>query len=81
MRAAKDAGLRVPEDISVLACDDTEISELLDVPLSCVGQPKEEQGREAARVLLEIINGNVGQTHVIEPYLVVRKSTGPMRDS
>ena len=75
IKAVKDTGLRVPEDISVLSSDDTEISKLLEVPLSCIGQPKEEQGKEAARILLEMIDGNEGRSEMLEPYLVERRST------
>ncbi|MGW1059251.1 LacI family DNA-binding transcriptional regulator [Micromonospora rubida] len=55
MRALRDAGLRVPQDVSVIGIDDHDLSGVLG--LSTVSQPAAEQGRLAARILLDPLRG------------------------
>ncbi len=82
IRAFYDAGLRVPEDVSVVGFDDIQIAAYHNPRLTTVRQPLREMGRIAARVLLERIN-NPEQTEgtfvVVDPELIVRDSTGPAR--
>ena len=49
--AVRGAGLRAPEDVSVIGVDDHDLSRLFD--LSTVAQPVREQGRVAACLLVE----------------------------
>ena len=55
LRAVKEAGLRVPEDISVVGFDDSVFSSLLDPPLSTVAQPTAQIGRRAFAILQNIL--------------------------
>ncbi|WP_320067690.1 LacI family DNA-binding transcriptional regulator [Micromonospora sp. RTGN7] len=55
MGALRDAGLRVPQDVSVIGIDDHDLSAVLG--LSTVAQPAAELGRVAARVLLDPLGG------------------------
>ncbi|WP_405105141.1 LacI family transcriptional regulator [Micromonospora sp. NBC_01405] len=55
IRALRDAGLRVPQDVSVIGIDDHELSGVLG--LSTIAQPAAEQGRLAARILLDPLGG------------------------
>ena len=55
VHAVREAGLRVPEDVSVVGIDDHEMAEFFD--LTTVAQPVHEQGRLAAELLLEAIRG------------------------
>jgi DNA-binding LacI/PurR family transcriptional regulator len=78
IHAARKAGRRVPEDLSVIGIDDHEMAELFD--LSTVAQPTEEQGRIAARQVLDAINAGEHwrpQQVVVPTQLVVRGSTAP----
>ena len=78
---ARQSGLRIPEDLSVIAYDD-DVAALCDPPLTAISPPKGELGRQASRMLLEMIQRRrsdvVGCTqHLeLEPSLVVRTSTG-----
>ncbi|NLO82360.1 MAG: LacI family transcriptional regulator [Clostridiales bacterium] len=77
IRAIKDCGLRVPDDISVIGFDDLDISLYIDPPLTTVSQPLYEMGREAARKLINLINGDKDekpQITIMETRLVKRKS-------
>ena len=76
IRAFQEAGLRVPEDISVVGFDDIQIAVHINPSLTTVRQPLRKMGEIAARVLLDrIANGEDVPKIIIEPELVVRKST------
>jgi len=76
--ALQEAGLRVPEDVSVVGFDDIRIAVHNNPRLTTVRQPLEKMGEIAARTLLNRIEGHEDWIPeiVIEPELVVRDSTG-----
>ena len=51
-RAARDLGLRVPAELSVVGFDDIELARYTDPPLTTVRQHVHDKGREAVRLLL-----------------------------
>lgn len=77
LRALRRAGLRVPQDVSVLGFDDHEMADLLD--LSTVAQPIAELGRVAGERVLARLNGDTepGETVHLGTRLVLRGSTAP----
>ncbi len=80
----KKAGLRVPEDVSVMGFDDIPIGEYLDPPLTTVRQPAEEIGRRAMhRLLLEIKEGTEaeGATEIVDHSIVIRKTVAQANGS
>lgn len=81
MQALKQAGLRIPEDISVAGFDDIAFSAFCDPPLTTIAQPAEEFGRTAVSLLIDVINGKIRKApKVIMPFeLIARGSTGPAR--
>ncbi len=81
IRAARRAGLRVPEDVSVVGYDDSAFMNCTDPPLTTVRQPIEPMGRAAIDLLVAQIGGQaVPQDELLfEPELVVRGSTAPVR--
>jgi DNA-binding LacI/PurR family transcriptional regulator len=74
-----DRGLRVPEDIAVVAYDD-ENAELAAVPLTAVSPPRRELGREALRMLVDRLStpddGRTPRHLDLLPQLTVRESCG-----
>jgi LacI family repressor for deo operon, udp, cdd, tsx, nupC, and nupG len=52
IRTVRDAGLRTPEDVSVVGFDDIDYASVIDPPLTTMRQPREELGRLAAEDLL-----------------------------
>ncbi|MGH2532102.1 MAG: LacI family DNA-binding transcriptional regulator [Thermomicrobiales bacterium] len=78
LRAVRDAGLRVPDDIAVMGFDDLAESTTTDPPLSTVAQPITEYGREVVRILLELIdNPDRAPEQIFMPtQLVLRRSCG-----
>jgi DNA-binding LacI/PurR family transcriptional regulator len=82
IRAFLDAGLRVPEDVSVVGFDDIQNAAFYNPRLTTVRQPLREMGRIAAEVLLERINAperSKDSFVIVDPELIVRDSTGPAR--
>lgn len=83
IRALHDAGFAVPGDVSVLGFDDI-LSALFQTPaLTTVRQPLERMGSLAAEVLLERLRKpdlpNWDVERMVEPELVIRESTAPVR--
>jgi DNA-binding LacI/PurR family transcriptional regulator len=82
IRALADAGLRCPEDVSVVGFDDIASSMYLTPRLTTVRQPLHEMGVTAARMLLQRIaapNETYPEEVLFDPELMVRESTGPAR--
>ncbi|MEM9033455.1 MAG: LacI family DNA-binding transcriptional regulator [Actinomycetota bacterium] len=79
LRMARDLGLRVPEDISIVGFDDHEVSEVLG--LTTMRQPVVEFGAIAARALIARIEGRAEQAdHVVCPTRLVVRSTSARLD-
>ncbi|MBN1556913.1 MAG: LacI family DNA-binding transcriptional regulator [Lentisphaerae bacterium] len=76
---AEAAGLRVPEDVSVVGFDDLWFAGLKEFSLTTVAQPKREIGRYSMELLLDRIEGRPAEGRCIQPSLIVRGSTRPPR--
>ncbi|WBC12672.1 LacI family DNA-binding transcriptional regulator [Micromonospora sp. WMMA1998] len=75
MRALREAGRRVPEDVAVIGFDDIETAAYTEPPLTTVRQPIVELGRSMTRQLLRIAAGeDVEQALVLPTELVLRDS-------
>ncbi len=64
MKALTDSGLRVPEDVSVIAIDGLNVSEYAIPTLCTMVQPAEEMGRESVRLLLDTIQNGAPTRHL-----------------
>lgn len=58
MRAALEAGLKIPKDISLIGFDDVELAAISFPPLTTVRQPKYEAGRAALNIVNELLNSH-----------------------
>jgi len=77
--AFRSLGLHVPGDLSVIGFDDNELCEIVDPPLTTIGQPKREMGQAAVRMLLTSVNGGEVHDQIVQPCLVVRASTARIK--
>lgn len=77
VRAARRRGLRVPEDLSVVGSDDSQMMEFADPPLTTVRQPAEALAQAASQEIAEQIAGSPPHAREVlyRPELVVRGST------
>lgn len=81
LRALYDLGLRVPEDVSVIGCDNLEMTKYLSTPLSTIRSPKAEMGHRAAELLIHQMEAEGPPTlekEFLEADLVIRDSTKPL---
>jgi LacI family transcriptional regulator len=83
IRALQDSNLRVPEDVSVIGFDDIKAAAYTLPRLTTISQPLAEIGRIATLSLLNRINGTGTPPDeiTVEPKLVIRESTGPVRST
>lgn len=81
MRAAREAGLSVPDDVAFVGFDDLPISTTYNEHLTTVRQPVHQTGYQAVQVLIDLIeNGIHPPRHVIMgTELVVRETCGASR--
>jgi len=79
IQVAREHGLRVPEDLSVVGFDDSEMAAVVTPALTTVRQPLAELGRIAVSLLSRLIDGQRVEALRIElaTKLVVRDSTAP----
>lgn len=78
---ARDLGLRVPEDVSVVGFDDIFLAEVAQPPLTTVRQPLRDMLRSTVDFLIDRLEGRrsgPGEQTVIVPELVIRASTAPV---
>lgn len=81
LSAAADAGVEVPSALSVMGFDDIEEAAHSRPPLTTVAQDLREQGRRAARLTLDLVDGRPVRSARRTPHVVVRGSTAPPRRS
>lgn len=80
MRAAKEGGLRIPEDVSLVGFNNVELADVVNPPLTTIHQPKYEMGQAAVEILLSLAkNGlqRVPEQREFGVRLVQRRSTAP----
>lgn len=78
VRAARDLGIRIPEDVSMVGFDDHPVASLLTPALTVVDRPTHEQGALAMRLMLRRLGGDRQDSSrqiVLDTRLVVRGST------
>jgi len=79
MYAIRDAGLSVPDDIAIVGFDNVPLSAYTTPPLTTVDQTIIQQGREAARLMLDRITGDKARERreiSLECHLIIRESSG-----
>lgn len=78
LAAARELGLRVPEDVSVVGFNDSPVCPHVAPPLTSVAIPVFDMGYAAAKMLCDVLAGESGKQSVTLPTrLVVRQSTAP----
>jgi len=83
MRALREAGLRVPEDVSVVGFDDIDISAYTTPALTTIRQPIPELGEKTATLICDLIaEGKSDRAPIVLPHrLIERESVASPRGS
>lgn len=83
IRALREMGKRVPEDVSVVGFDDIQSAAYQNPGLTTIRQPLREMGIQAASTVLQRINAGAKagypKTIVVEPELIVRETAAPRK--
>ncbi|MBN1174109.1 MAG: LacI family DNA-binding transcriptional regulator [Micromonosporaceae bacterium] len=74
LQVLRDAGRTVPGDVAVVGFDDLHIAVHTDPKLTTVHQPVQALGREAARMLVELLDGAQPESFILPTRMVVRES-------
>jgi LacI family repressor for deo operon, udp, cdd, tsx, nupC, and nupG len=79
LQVAQSKGMSVPNDVSIMGFDDIVPAKFTNPPLSTVNQPRNQIGREAALMLIDILqNPSIPPRKFVLPtHIVVRGSTAP----
>jgi LacI family transcriptional regulator len=83
MSAAREKGLRIPEDLSVIGFDDIPAASMTQPPLTTLRHPFQAMASAAVQELVRRIKGEPGRRHRIEfpSEFLIRESTGPAPES
>ncbi|MCM2310021.1 MAG: LacI family transcriptional regulator [Steroidobacteraceae bacterium] len=81
LKALHAAGVRVPQDVSVMSIHDLPIADMLQPPLTAMRLPLQEMGKVATEGLIDVLEGKAKSVSRLLPHeqLVVRSSTAPPR--
>lgn len=81
MEYARSRGLRIPDDIAVVGYADIQSAAMVQPALTTVRQPRMEMGRQASRLLINLLSGAPTVTGgvYLDPELMVRESCGAPR--
>lgn len=77
IKGARELGINIPKDLSVVGFDDTILSTVCEPPLTTMAQPIQEMGKKVVELLVEEIERSkeTKQRIVLSPKLVIREST------
>ncbi len=81
MNTLEEAGVKIPEDVSIIGIDDISFAFLARPPLTTISVPRERLGITAFEALEKMLKlkRHKGAEYHLETELVVRKSTAPAR--
>lgn len=80
---ARQHGIVIGKDVSVIGFDDIFVDELLEVPLTTIKQPRTVIAKKAIKLLLSMIKDKkeAGEPVVYQPELILRKSTSKISET
>jgi len=82
MRAIRQRGLRVPEDISVVGFDDLFFASYTQPPMTTVRQPMRRMGQLAMESLFKLMSGDESEIRIkVDAELIVRESTAQVKSA
>ncbi|KMS87282.1 MULTISPECIES: LacI family DNA-binding transcriptional regulator [Streptomyces] len=81
IRAARRRGMSIPEDLSVVGYDDSQVMDFVDPPLTTVRQPVERLAQSVSTAMVHLVNRKLVPSGelLFDPQLIVRGSTAPPR--
>jgi len=82
IRALRESGLRIPQDVSIIGYDDIPLSSFFDPPLTTIRQPIEQFGRLGAKLLIAAVKDQDFKPQIIrlDPELIIRETCLPYQN-
>jgi DNA-binding LacI/PurR family transcriptional regulator len=77
LMACRERGIAVPEELSLVGFDDVNAASYVAPQLTTICQPREQMGKLAMHVMLDLLGSHPGRNHMLSPQLIVRSSTAP----
>lgn len=75
IEAIRDEGLKIPDDISIVGYDDSNLATASEIKLTTIKHPKKNMGRQAAQLLIDMLKCHVDKPSLVyQPELIVRSS-------
>lgn len=75
MEAIREEGLKVPEQISIIGYDDSNLAVASEIKLTTIKHPKADLGRQAACFIIDMLEGRIEKPRLIyQPELIIRSS-------
>jgi GntR family transcriptional regulator of arabinose operon len=76
LNTIKSKGLNIPDDISVISFDDSQLAVISEVKLTTMAHPKEKLGEEAGEKIISMIEDKGKEYKIkMQPQLLIREST------
>ena len=79
MSALSRRRIKIPDEIALIGFTNSNVSELMQTPLSVIKQPANEMGRQAAELLLQIVESKRTikdfEKRVLTPEIIIRESS------
>ncbi len=77
LQAAKEAGVKVPEELSIVSFDNTILATVTDPQLTTIAQPMDYMGKAVVDLIVDELKGSksIKQRTVLRPELLIREST------
>lgn len=81
MRAVREAGLRIPDEVAFVGFDDLPLAVLADPPLTTVRQPINQLGAKTVEILIDLIEHGIHPPRriIMDTELIIRESCGASR--
>jgi DNA-binding LacI/PurR family transcriptional regulator len=77
LKGLRECGVSVPDAMSVIGCDNVDAACVTEPPLTTLRNPAAQMGREAVRMILEMMDGRQVSDAILAPEIVERASTAP----
>lgn len=80
---ANKLNIKIPEELSIIGFDDSQLAVIIRPTLTSITHPKEQMGRDAANLIIKLINNNnhfeASDSILYDPQLIIRESTSPIK--
>jgi GntR family transcriptional regulator of arabinose operon len=75
LEAVREEGIKIPDQLSIISYDDSSLAMVSEVKLTTIKHPKAEMGRQAARLIIDMLEGRMDKPRLVyQPELIIRTS-------